>query len=151
MLTWKRNYFAQHIHNTHALTTPVVAVVDTYTKMPPRTRSGASSPAGFFERHSNVYLYVPNLIGYTRVVLAAVSLAYAFDNMQLSLCAYFLSFVCDELDGRFARKFNQWQGGRGEGEGEGEGGCGERSNAREGGEGGHGLSKSTPIFFPSIF
>jgi len=68
--------------------------------------SSAHEP-GFFGRHANVYLYVPNLIGYFRVVLAAVSLAYAFDNMRLSLVAYFLSFVCDELDGRFARKFNQ--------------------------------------------
>ena len=79
--------------------------------MPPRTRSSATTGTttpGFFERHSNVYVYVPNLIGYARVVLAGVSLAYAFTDMRLSLAAYFLSFVCDELDGRFARKFNQW-------------------------------------------
>lgn len=74
--------------------------------MPPKTRRGAAAP-GFFQRHDNVYLYVPNLIGYARVVLAGVSLAHAFSDVRLSLVAYLLSFVCDELDGRFARKFDQ--------------------------------------------
>ena len=73
-----------------------------------KTRGAAASAPGFLARHSNVYLYVPNLIGYTRVALTTLSIAVAFDNMPLCLAAYFLSFVCDELDGRFARKFNQW-------------------------------------------
>ena len=62
---------------------------------------------GFFQRHSNVYAYVPNLIGYARVVLAAVALRVAFDDVPTSLALYLLSFVCDELDGRFARMFDQ--------------------------------------------
>ena len=76
--------------------------------MPPRrTRSGSARPTGFFQRHSNVYAYVPNLIGYARVVLAAVALRVAFDDVPTSLALYLLSFVCDELDGRFARMFDQ--------------------------------------------
>ena len=77
--------------------------------MPPRrTRSGsARAKPGFFQRHSNVYAYVPNLIGYARVVLAAVALRVAFDDVPTSLALYLLSFVCDELDGRFARMFDQ--------------------------------------------
>jgi len=79
--------------------------------MPPKTRN-ASAPArgtepGFFQRHTNVFVYVPNLIGYARVVLASIALAYAFEDVPFALGAYFLSFVCDELDGRFARMFDQ--------------------------------------------
>jgi CDP-diacylglycerol--inositol 3-phosphatidyltransferase len=79
--------------------------------MPPKTR--ASTPArsaaapGFFQRHPNVFVYVPNLIGYARVALASAALAWAFTDVPFALCAYFLSFVCDELDGRFARMFDQ--------------------------------------------
>ena len=78
--------------------------------MPPKTRRAgapASATPGFFQRHDNVYAYVPNLIGYARVILAGVALAHAFTDVRLSLAAYLLSFVCDELDGRFARKFDQ--------------------------------------------
>lgn len=41
--------------------------------------------------------------------MACVILAFAVadSNPQLSLAAYFLGFVCDELDGRCARLFNQ--------------------------------------------
>ncbi|EEH56523.1 uncharacterized protein MICPUCDRAFT_11360, partial [Micromonas pusilla CCMP1545] len=55
----------------------------------------------------NVFLYVPNLIGYARVALTIASLLTAFSRVEFSLAAYFLSFVCDELDGRFARMFDQ--------------------------------------------
>ena len=79
--------------------------------MPPKTRR-TSAPArpsspGFFQRHPNVFVYVPNLIGYARVVLAAIALAYAYVDVPFALTCYFLSFVCDELDGRFARMFDQ--------------------------------------------
>ncbi|PNW77040.1 hypothetical protein CHLRE_10g419800v5 [Chlamydomonas reinhardtii] len=63
--------------------------------------------SGFFSRHSNVYIYVPNLIGYARVAAALYAFAVAFTSPFQCVAAYFLSFVCDELDGRFARMFNQ--------------------------------------------
>lgn len=79
--------------------------------MPPRrTRSGSASSGSttrFFQRHSNVYAYVPNIIGYVRVLLAAAALRLAFTDVPTSLALYALSFVCDELDGRFARMFDQ--------------------------------------------
>lgn len=79
--------------------------------MPPRrTRSGDASSGSttrFFRRHSNVYAYVPNIIGYVRVLLAAAALRLAFTDVPTSLALYALSFVCDELDGRFARMFDQ--------------------------------------------
>ena len=80
-----------------------------FARHAPKTRR-AGRPRrhpGFFQRHDNVYAYVPNLIGYARVILAGVALAHAFTDVRLSLAAYLLSFVCDELDGRFARKFDQ--------------------------------------------
>jgi phosphatidylglycerophosphate synthase len=113
-------------------------------------------PSDFFTRHSNVYLFVPNLIGatrtawhppssclqpravcgwfgispaaatvtlklinprpevkflelvgYARVLATFASLAVADVSPLLCLVAYFVSFACDELDGRFARKFGQ--------------------------------------------
>lgn len=63
--------------------------------------------AGFLSRHPNVYLYVPNLIGYARVAACLYAFAVAFTNPVHCVAAYFLSFVCDELDGRFARMLNQ--------------------------------------------
>jgi CDP-diacylglycerol--inositol 3-phosphatidyltransferase len=62
---------------------------------------------GFFERHDNVFLYVPNLIGYARVAAAIYAFGVALHDPAATVLAYFASFVCDELDGRFARKFGQ--------------------------------------------
>lgn len=72
-----------------------------------RSQTGGQAGPGFFERHDNVYLYVPNLIGYARVVAAIYAFGVALSDPAATVLAYFASFVCDELDGRFARKFNQ--------------------------------------------
>lgn len=61
----------------------------------------------FTERHDNVYLYLPNLIGYARIACTLYSFQVASTSPTLCIFAYFLSFVCDELDGRVARMFNQ--------------------------------------------
>ncbi len=67
----------------------------------------AAPAPGFFGRHRNVLLYVPNLIGYLRIALAFYSFAIAFKSPVQCLVFYFLSFFCDELDGRFARMLKQ--------------------------------------------
>ncbi|CAM6088564.1 unnamed protein product [Calypogeia fissa] len=54
-----------------------------------------------------VYLYVPNLIGYARILASCSAFAVAFTNKLLFVILYLISFVCDELDGRFARMLNQ--------------------------------------------
>jgi len=54
-----------------------------------------------------VYLYVPNLIGYVRVALALYAFGVALIDPRQTIACYFLSFVCDELDGRFARMLDQ--------------------------------------------
>ncbi|KAL4190894.1 hypothetical protein AMTRI_Chr07g78090 [Amborella trichopoda] len=54
-----------------------------------------------------VYLYIPNLIGYARIVANSVAFGYCFSDKKIFTILYIVSFVCDELDGRFARMFNQ--------------------------------------------
>lgn len=45
--------------------------------------------------------------GYARVAAAIYAFGVAFTSPYQCVAAYFLSFVCDELDGRFARMLNQ--------------------------------------------
>ncbi|XP_068656712.1 CDP-diacylglycerol--inositol 3-phosphatidyltransferase 1-like [Aristolochia californica] len=58
-------------------------------------------------RTLGVYLYIPNIIGYIRVILNCVAFGQCFYNKKLFAILYFISFVGDGLDGWFARKFNQ--------------------------------------------
>eukprot|EP01064_Diplonema_japonicum_P018293 TRINITY_DN26986_c0_g1_i1.p1 TRINITY_DN26986_c0_g1~~TRINITY_DN26986_c0_g1_i1.p1 ORF type:complete len:216 (+),score=41.15 TRINITY_DN26986_c0_g1_i1:37-684(+) len=55
----------------------------------------------------NVFLFVPNIIGYFRVVLTVVSYIYFFDDPVIFLGCYTLGFVLDGADGMAARYFNQ--------------------------------------------
>ncbi|PHT40004.1 CDP-diacylglycerol--inositol 3-phosphatidyltransferase 1 [Capsicum baccatum] len=55
----------------------------------------------------NVYLYIPNIIGYLRILMNCVAFAVCFVDKKLFSLLYFISFVCDALDGWCARKFNQ--------------------------------------------
>ncbi len=54
-----------------------------------------------------VPLYVPNLIGYARIALALMAFAVANRMPGACVALYGLSFVMDELDGRFARLLGQ--------------------------------------------
>lgn len=55
----------------------------------------------------SVYLYIPNIIGYVRVIMNCVAFSQCLTNKQLFVTLYFISFVCDAVDGWCARKFNQ--------------------------------------------
>jgi len=55
----------------------------------------------------NVFLFVPNLIGYTRVILAAVSLQYMSYHPKYCTIAYCVSCLLDAFDGMAARKLGQ--------------------------------------------
>ncbi|KAI5122056.1 hypothetical protein M0805_006040 [Coniferiporia weirii] len=55
----------------------------------------------------NVFLFVPNLIGYTRVILAAVSLHFMSFHPKYSTIAYCVSCLLDAFDGPAARALNQ--------------------------------------------
>ncbi|WZZ06144.1 hypothetical protein YC2023_092065 [Brassica napus] len=47
----------------------------------------------------SVYLYIPNIVGYMRVVLNCVAFAVCFSNKTLFSLLYFFSFCCDAVDG----------------------------------------------------
>ncbi|WFD42546.1 CDP-diacylglycerol--inositol 3-phosphatidyltransferase [Malassezia psittaci] len=55
----------------------------------------------------NVFFFVPNLIGYARVVLAAISLYYMRDNPKVCTLLYCISCLLDAFDGMFARLLDQ--------------------------------------------
>lgn len=55
----------------------------------------------------SVYLYVPNLIGYARVVLALVGYGFALSNYRLTLASYMISQLLDAADGYAARALKQ--------------------------------------------
>ncbi|XP_013688620.1 CDP-diacylglycerol--inositol 3-phosphatidyltransferase 1 isoform X1 [Brassica napus] len=55
----------------------------------------------------SVYLYIPNIVGYMRVLLNCVAFAVCFSNKTLFSLLYFFSFCCDAVDGWCARRFNQ--------------------------------------------
>lgn len=53
------------------------------------------------------FLYVPNLIGYARVILNITCFFTFATNYILTFWLYLTSFILDFFDGYFARKFNQ--------------------------------------------
>ncbi|KAG8777404.1 CDP-diacylglycerol-inositol 3-phosphatidyltransferase [Ceratobasidium sp. 428] len=55
----------------------------------------------------NVYLFVPNLIGYTRVILAGFSLHYMGTHPNTCTLLYGVSCLLDAVDGQAARALNQ--------------------------------------------
>lgn len=58
-------------------------------------------------KRTSVYLYIPNILGYLRVLLNVVAFALCFSSKLLFAILYFISFACDGVDGWLARKFNQ--------------------------------------------
>lgn len=68
--------------------------------MPPRTRSRGPNKG-------SVYLYIPNLIGYLRVILLLLAIKCAFVCWTTFLVSYSLSAILDLFDGMAARKFGQ--------------------------------------------
>lgn len=55
----------------------------------------------------SVYLYVPNLIGYVRVVLALVGYGMALTDFRVTVVCYLLSQLLDAADGYAARVLKQ--------------------------------------------
>lgn len=58
-------------------------------------------------KKTSVYLYIPNILGYMRVLLNVVAFALCFSSKLWFAVLYFISFICDGVDGWLARKFNQ--------------------------------------------
>ncbi|KAI5198386.1 CDP-diacylglycerol-inositol 3-phosphatidyltransferase PIS [Aureobasidium subglaciale] len=55
----------------------------------------------------NIFLFVPNLIGYTRTILAVVSLYFMPVHPRRCSALYVASCLLDALDGYAARRLNQ--------------------------------------------
>lgn len=55
----------------------------------------------------NIFLFVPNLIGYARIILAIVSFYYMPTNPHIAVGCYLLSGLLDAFDGHAARLLNQ--------------------------------------------
>lgn len=53
------------------------------------------------------YLYVPNIIGYVRVITGLASVYYAFDSPALAGGLYAFSYWLDAIDGVAARRLGQ--------------------------------------------
>jgi CDP-diacylglycerol--inositol 3-phosphatidyltransferase len=58
-------------------------------------------------RKENVFLFVPNLIGYVRVILAILSLFVMKDQPMTCVALYCVSCLLDAVDGNAARYYNQ--------------------------------------------
>ncbi|XP_015790794.1 CDP-diacylglycerol--inositol 3-phosphatidyltransferase [Tetranychus urticae] len=59
------------------------------------------------ETRTNILLFVPNLIGYARIILAFISFYYMKDDYLKALFCYFMSAFLDAFDGHAARLLNQ--------------------------------------------
>lgn len=59
------------------------------------------------QMEENIYLFIPNLIGYARVIFAIISFWYMPTNPAVAGICYVLSGGLDAFDGLAARKFNQ--------------------------------------------
>lgn len=55
----------------------------------------------------NIFLFVPNIIGYTRIVLALISFYYMMSNYVVATWCYIISSLLDAFDGHAARMLNQ--------------------------------------------
>ncbi|XP_043541283.1 CDP-diacylglycerol--inositol 3-phosphatidyltransferase [Chiloscyllium plagiosum] len=55
----------------------------------------------------SVFLFVPNLIGYSRIILALIAFYFMLSDPVLATCLYLLSSLLDSLDGHAARLLNQ--------------------------------------------
>jgi CDP-diacylglycerol--inositol 3-phosphatidyltransferase len=57
---------------------------------------------------ASIYWYVPNLIGYTRVILLVLALYYIYNgSLMLGGTFYIASYLLDAMDGVTARALNQ--------------------------------------------
>lgn len=58
-------------------------------------------------RFCHVALFVPNLIGYLRLVLLAAAFCTGVSAPQLTYCLFLVNLLLDGLDGIVARRLNQ--------------------------------------------
>ncbi|XP_072934546.1 CDP-diacylglycerol--inositol 3-phosphatidyltransferase [Epargyreus clarus] len=59
------------------------------------------------ETKENIFLFVPNIIGFARIILALIAFYYMPTHCILSCSCYITSALLDAVDGHAARYFNQ--------------------------------------------
>lgn len=59
------------------------------------------------ESEENIFLFVPNIIGYARIILAVVAFYFMPTNHIIATVCYVVSALLDAVDGHAARYFNQ--------------------------------------------
>ena len=79
-------------------------------------RSTSESQSGGAGGQENIYFFIPNLIGFTRVILGFGAFWTAPDDPTTTFWLYFWSCFMDALDGHAARYFGQSECGGGDGE-----------------------------------
>lgn len=57
--------------------------------------------------HDNVFLFIPNIIGYGRILLALIAFWFMSTNYIVAGWCYAISALLDAVDGHAARAFNQ--------------------------------------------
>ncbi|EEB12696.1 CDP-diacylglycerol--inositol 3-phosphatidyltransferase, putative [Pediculus humanus corporis] len=55
----------------------------------------------------NIFLFIPNIIGYARVILAIISFYFMKTHYVIATSCYIISALLDAFDGHAARYFNQ--------------------------------------------
>ncbi|XP_072381586.1 CDP-diacylglycerol--inositol 3-phosphatidyltransferase [Diabrotica undecimpunctata] len=55
----------------------------------------------------NIFIFVPNIIGYARIILAIISFYFMPTNYIIACSCYVISALLDAFDGHAARYFNQ--------------------------------------------
>ncbi|KAI8599763.1 hypothetical protein EDD21DRAFT_152457 [Dissophora ornata] len=76
--------------------------------MPAKNTKAASAVASkAAPEDENVFLFIPNLIGYSRIILAAGSLYYMPEHPKTCMIMYSISCLLDAVDGMAARYYGQ--------------------------------------------
>lgn len=71
------------------------------------TTKVSKSQEQIMARAIEILLYVPNLIGYARILLLIFTYWFMVDHYIISIFFYSLSSILDAFDGYYARKLNQ--------------------------------------------
>ncbi|KAB2571399.1 putative cdp-diacylglycerol-inositol 3-phosphatidyltransferase pis protein [Lasiodiplodia theobromae] len=77
------------------------------TEKPLANGNGSLKAASQPEEVENIFMFIPNQIGYSRIVLAVASLYYMPLHPRTCSLLYSVSCLLDALDGLAARRFNQ--------------------------------------------
>ncbi|KAG0050902.1 CDP-diacylglycerol-inositol 3-phosphatidyltransferase [Gryganskiella cystojenkinii] len=71
------------------------------------TRAATAQATKVVPANENVFLFIPNLIGYSRIVLAAGALYFMPTHPKTCMFLYSVSCLLDAVDGQAARYYNQ--------------------------------------------